>query len=121
MPKNVDFGDRVKHLRRRSGLTLEKLARYSGIQLFRLASIERGRSDDSDLSKAELAALARTLRASSKWLVYGDLNAGLNSLVAQRLSSGPRQGSLYDAAEPCPTCGNAIYGARCDGCGRSPE
>jgi XRE family transcriptional regulator, regulator of sulfur utilization len=67
-PGSPDIGQTVKQLRRRQDLTLEALARLSGVSRSILSQIERG---DANPTLATVWALARALKVDVSALIGG--------------------------------------------------
>lgn len=82
-------GERVKELRKKLGLSLEKFGENLGVGKTAISKIERG---ENNLSDQMLKAICREYGVSEEWLrngtgePFGSINQELSSLMNQLLS-----------------------------------
>lgn len=86
-PQLTRFGDRLRNLRRRQGLSQEKLADLAGMHRTYVGGVERG---ERNISLLNLVALARGLQVSVSELVegVGSLDANYSELARRSKSDG---------------------------------
>jgi hypothetical protein len=100
-------------------LSLSRLALLASIDEGRLALIEEGQLDESDLSDTELRVLANVLNRSVRFLTHGFDVAELSQpvVLAERSTGKHIQAEFNFDPTSCPVCGRLANGARCTRCG----
>lgn len=84
---NRSFGERVRLARRSAGLKAEECAEWAGITPQFLSEVERGKKG---MSSYNLCKLARCLRVTSDYLLYGRSDTSESwELAAEHMASMP--------------------------------